>query len=120
MRRILTQPTAENVAAQLLALVKRGGYTHLLAPATGFGKNVLPRVAAQARCGADLGHHRDRIAGHVRAADLRGQRVRHRAVEGRDQGDHRAHDGVRRRAATGGSAAIESVAAAARRRGRTK
>jgi electron transfer flavoprotein alpha subunit len=43
----LTQPTAENVTAQLLALVQRGGYTHLLAPATGFGKNVLPRVAAK-------------------------------------------------------------------------
>ncbi len=43
----LTQPTAENVTAQLLAIVLRGGYTHLLAPATGFGKNVLPRVAAK-------------------------------------------------------------------------
>jgi electron transfer flavoprotein alpha subunit len=43
----LTQPTAENLTAQLLALVQRGGYTHLLAPATGFGKNVLPRVAAK-------------------------------------------------------------------------
>ena len=43
----LTQPTAENVTAQLVAIVQRGGYTHLLAPATGFGKNVLPRVAAK-------------------------------------------------------------------------
>jgi electron transfer flavoprotein alpha subunit len=43
----LTQPTAENVTAQLLAIMQRGGYTHLLAPATGFGKNVLPRVAAK-------------------------------------------------------------------------
>ena len=41
------QATAENVTAQLLAIVQRGGYTHLLAPATGFGKNVLPRVAAK-------------------------------------------------------------------------
>ena len=24
-----------------------GGYTHLVAPATGFGKNVMPRVAAR-------------------------------------------------------------------------
>ncbi len=42
----LAQPTAENVAAQTLAVVRAGGYTHVLAPATGFGKNVLPRVAA--------------------------------------------------------------------------
>jgi len=40
----LAQPTAENLAAQVLALA--GGYSHLLAPATGFGKNVMPRVAA--------------------------------------------------------------------------
>ena len=41
----LAQPTAENLAAQVLALA--GGYTHLVAPATGFGKNVMPRVAAR-------------------------------------------------------------------------
>jgi electron transfer flavoprotein alpha subunit len=43
----LARPTAENIAAQLLAILQRGGYTHVLAPATGFGKNVLPRVAAK-------------------------------------------------------------------------
>ena len=43
----LRQPTAENVAATVLALVGRGGYTHVLAPATSFGKNVAPRVAAK-------------------------------------------------------------------------
>jgi electron transfer flavoprotein alpha subunit len=42
----LAAPTAENLAAQLLPLVKEGGYTHVLAPATGYGKNALPRVAA--------------------------------------------------------------------------
>ena len=42
----LAQPTAENVAATVVALAKAGGYSHLLAPATGFGKNVMPRVAA--------------------------------------------------------------------------
>ena len=42
----LEKPTAENVAAELLALIRAGGYTHVLAPATAFGKNVLPRVAA--------------------------------------------------------------------------
>lgn len=35
---------AENVAAQILALAS--GYSHILAPATAFGKNILPRVAA--------------------------------------------------------------------------
>jgi electron transfer flavoprotein alpha subunit len=36
---------AENVAAQVLAVA--GGYSHILAPATAFGKNVAPRVAAK-------------------------------------------------------------------------
>ncbi len=39
-------PVAENVAATVVALVKSGGYSHVLVPATGFGKNVAPRVAA--------------------------------------------------------------------------
>ena len=39
-------PTAENLAATVVMLVKAGGYSHVLAPATGFGKNVAPRVAA--------------------------------------------------------------------------
>lgn len=39
---------AENVATQVLALVNtQAGYSHILAPATAYGKNILPRVAAQ-------------------------------------------------------------------------
>jgi electron transfer flavoprotein alpha subunit len=36
---------AENIAEQVLALAP--GYTHILAPATAYGKNILPRVAAR-------------------------------------------------------------------------
>jgi electron transfer flavoprotein alpha subunit len=36
---------AENVAEQILAVA--GSYSHILAPASAFGKNVLPRVAAK-------------------------------------------------------------------------
>ena len=35
---------AENIAAQVLAIAS--GYSHILAPATAYGKNILPRVAA--------------------------------------------------------------------------
>ena len=38
--------TAENLAATIVPIVKAGGYSHVLAPATGFGKNLMPRVAA--------------------------------------------------------------------------
>jgi electron transfer flavoprotein alpha subunit len=43
----LAQPTAESLAAVLLSVTKQRHYTHVLAPATGFGKNVMPRVAAK-------------------------------------------------------------------------
>ena len=42
----LDPPIAENVAATLVELVRRGGYAHVLLPATGYGKNIAPRVAA--------------------------------------------------------------------------
>ena len=40
---------AENVAAQVLALARN--YSHVLAPASAYGKNILPRVAATLDCG---------------------------------------------------------------------
>jgi electron transfer flavoprotein alpha subunit len=42
----LTMPTAENLAAVALSVLP-GAYTHVVAGATGFGKNVLPRIAAR-------------------------------------------------------------------------
>ena len=42
----LAYPTAEAVAGVLLSLANSGSYTHFVAPATGFGKNVMPRVPA--------------------------------------------------------------------------
>ncbi len=41
---VCAHPLAEEVANVIVPLAK--GYTHVLAPATSFGKNVMPRVAA--------------------------------------------------------------------------
>jgi len=38
-------PLAENLAALVLSVADK--YSHILAPATGFGKNFMPRIAAQ-------------------------------------------------------------------------
>ncbi|MFM2121406.1 MAG: hypothetical protein RL722_2874, partial [Pseudomonadota bacterium] len=42
----LAEQLAENMAAQVVALVKSGGYSHVLFAATAHGKNAAPRVAA--------------------------------------------------------------------------
>ena len=42
---VFAHALAENVAAQVLALA--GGYSHILFPATASGKNIAPRVAAK-------------------------------------------------------------------------
>ena len=57
----LADQLAENVAAQVLSLAS--SYSHILAPATSFGKNMLPRVAAK----LDVGQISDIIA--VESAD---------------------------------------------------
>ncbi len=42
----LASPTAENIAATALSLLP-GAYSHVVVAATGFGKNVTPRIAAK-------------------------------------------------------------------------
>ncbi len=47
---VAPQSTAEGVGALVTGLVQSGGYTHVLAAASGFGKNFMPRVAAKLDC----------------------------------------------------------------------
>lgn len=56
--------TAENIAALIVALAQGGTYSHLLAPATTGGKNFMPRVAAL----LDVAQISDIVA--VEAADI--------------------------------------------------
>ncbi len=42
----LAAPVAENLTAVALPVIRAGGYTHVLLPATGTGKSVAPRIAA--------------------------------------------------------------------------
>lgn len=42
----ITQGLPENYAPLLVENIKKGGYTHVIAGNTAFGKNVMPRVAA--------------------------------------------------------------------------
>jgi electron transfer flavoprotein alpha subunit len=102
---------AENVAAQVLAVAS--GYSHLLFPATASGKNVSPRVAAKLDVAqvseitkvisADT-YERPIYAGNAIATVQSSDSVKVLTVRGT------AFDAA---ATTGGSAAVESVAAVA-------
>ena len=102
---------AENLAALIVKLAE--GYSHVLAPATASGKNVLPRVAAL----LDVAQISDIVAvespsvfvrpvyaGNVLATVESSDRIKVITVR------TTAYDPV---AATGGAAALENVAAAA-------
>jgi len=100
---------AENLAAQVLAIASN--YSHLLFPATASGKNVAPRVAAKLDVAqiSDITKvvspdtfERPIYAGNAIATVQSGDSVKVITVRG---------TGFDAAAATGGSAAVESVAA---------
>ncbi|MCD2517661.1 FAD-binding protein [Massilia sp. G4R7] len=101
---------AENVAEQILAIA--GSYSHILAPATAYGKNILPRVAAKldvaqiseiTKVESPDTFERPIYAGNAIATVQSSDSVKVITVRGT------AFDS----AATGGSAAIEQVSAVA-------
>ncbi len=102
---------AENVAAQVLAIA--GAYSHIVFPATASGKNIAPRVAAKLDVGqvsditkvvsADT-FERPIYAGNAIATVQATDAVKVLTVR---------TTGFDPAAATGGSAAVETVAAAA-------
>ena len=107
----LADGLAENLAAQVLTVA--GGYSHLLFPATASGKNVAPRVAAKldvaqvsdiTRVVSADTFERPIYAGNAVATVQSLDAVK--VITVRSTGFDAA-------AATGGSAAVESVAAAA-------
>jgi electron transfer flavoprotein alpha subunit len=102
---------AENVAEQILAIA--GSYSHILAPATAYGKNILPRVAAKldvaqiseiTKVDAPDTFERPIYAGNAIAYVQSSDKVK--VITVRTTGFDAA-------AAEGGSAAVETVAAAA-------
>ena len=101
---------AENVAEQILAIA--GEYSHILAPATAYGKNILPRVAAKldvaqiseiTKVDSPDTFERPIYAGNAIATVQSGDKVKVITVRGT------AFDA----AGAGGSAAIENVTAVA-------
>jgi electron transfer flavoprotein alpha subunit len=102
---------AENVAEQILAVA--GSYSHILAPATAYGKNILPRVAAKldvaqiseiTKVDAPDTFERPIYAGNAIAVVQSGDKVKVITVRG---------TGFDAAAASGGSAAVENVPAVA-------
>jgi electron transfer flavoprotein alpha subunit len=102
---------AENVAEQILAVA--GSYSHILAPATAYGKNILPRVAAKldvaqiseiTKVDSPDTFERPIYAGNAIATVQSTDSVKVITVRG---------TGFDAAAATGGTAAVENVAAAA-------
>jgi len=107
----LAEGLAENVAAQVIALAS--GYSHILFPATAAGKNVAPRVAAL----LDVAQVSD-ITKVVSADTFERPIYAGNAIATVQSGDATKVITVRTTgfdpaAATGGSAAVESIAAAA-------
>src|SRR5471032_2538047 len=104
---------AENIAEQVLALAAAGTYSHILAPATAYGKNILPRVAAKldvaqiseiTKVDSPDTFERPIYAGNAIATVQSSDKVK--VITVRSTGFDAA-------AATGGSAATETVAAVA-------
>jgi electron transfer flavoprotein alpha subunit len=102
---------AENVAEQILAVA--GSYSHILAPASAYGKNILPRVAAKldvaqiseiTKVDSPDTFERPIYAGNAIATVQSGDKVKVITVRG---------TGFDAAAAEGGSAAVESVSAVA-------
>jgi len=107
----LAEGLAENVAAQVIALAS--GYSHILFPATASGKNVAPRVAAL----LDVAQLSD-VTKVISADTFERPIYAGNAIATVQSGDATKIITVRTTgfdpaAATGGSAAVESVAAAA-------
>ena len=107
---------AENVAAQVLALAK--DYSHILFPATAAGKNVAPRVAAK----LDVGQISD-ITKIERSGQQGADTFERPIYAGNAIATVQSLDAIKvitvrttgfdPAAATGGSAAVETIAAAA-------
>ena len=102
---------AENVAEQILAVA--GSYSHILAPATAYGKNILPRVAAKldvaqiseiTKVDSPDTFERPIYAGNAIATVQSTDSIKVITVRG---------TGFDSAPATGGSAAVEAIAAAA-------
>jgi electron transfer flavoprotein alpha subunit len=102
---------AENVAEQAIAIA--GAYSHILAPATAFGKNILPRVAAKldvaqiseiTKVDAPDTFERPIYAGNAIATVQSSDKIKVITVRG---------TGFDAAAATGGAGAIEQLASVA-------